>query len=605
MPADNSSVVVSGFPLISKNGMPISDKLTSALTETIVDLDSTRPSMFVLRFVEAIAPDQDSGANFAIGDVISITEAESSTKLFEGEVTSLEAEFGPGGNRTVVRGYDKAHRLHRSRQYRVFLQKTDSDIAREIISGAGAVAGTIEHTSNTHEALHQVNQTNWDFLKWRAEENNLVLDTSDGKINLRKPDPPSMAALTLSVHDSLLAFRPRLIAPAAAQVVVKGWDEKQKQMSTDQQALSAATPSSASVSDTPNSLAGNYSPDPHVSSIRSVDKVGELTGIAKSIAQRYADSHIEAEGVALGHPSLTPGSVVEVKDAGTTFNGKYCITSARHVFNAEHRYTTVMRFTGLRDKSLLALTANATSADGNSRVPRINGVVSAIVTNLKDPESRCRVKLKFPWLDDAVETDWARTVQVGGGNGHGAVILPEVNDEVLVAFEQGDFRRPFILGGLYNGQDKPHDSQSYTVNGQGQVERRGFASRLGHKLVIEDTDSAASGIKLETADEKFLIYMNQKDTKITIDALNGKVEIHGSDDVSVKSDKNIAIEAMQKISITGKQGVDIKSDTGDVSMAGLNTKMTANAKATISGNAGLDLSTSAIAQLQGSLVKIN
>ena len=74
---------------------------------------------------------------------------------------------------------------------------------------------------------------------------------------------------------------------------------------------------------------------------------------------------------------------------------------------------------------------------------------------VRDSSSLARVKLSFPWLSDDYVTDWARTLHPGAGNSRGFTVLPEVGDEVLVAFEQGDLGRPFVLGGLFNGVDKP------------------------------------------------------------------------------------------------------------------------------------------------------
>ncbi len=81
------------------------------------------------------------------------------------------------------------------------------------------------------------------------------------------------------------------------------------------------------------------------------------------------------------------------------------------------------------------------------------GVVIAQVSDTQDPEKAGRVKLTFPWLSADYVSDWARTVQLGAGKDRGWTVLPEVGDEVLVAFEQGDFSRPTVLGGLYNGVD--------------------------------------------------------------------------------------------------------------------------------------------------------
>ena len=86
---------------------------------------------------------------------------------------------------------------------------------------------------------------------------------------------------------------------------------------------------------------------------------------------------------------------------------------------------------------------------------RIYGVVVGVVTNNQDPEELGRVKVKFPWLSDADESDWARIATPMAGNEKGIYFLPEVDDEVLVVFEHGDLRFPYIIGALWNGQAPP------------------------------------------------------------------------------------------------------------------------------------------------------
>jgi uncharacterized protein involved in type VI secretion and phage assembly len=85
----------------------------------------------------------------------------------------------------------------------------------------------------------------------------------------------------------------------------------------------------------------------------------------------------------------------------------------------------------------------------------INGVVIGLVTNVNDPDKNGRIKVRFPWLDDNHETDWIRIATLMGGNGRGSFFMPEVNDEVLVAFDHGDARFPYVIGFFWNGQDKP------------------------------------------------------------------------------------------------------------------------------------------------------
>ena len=98
-------------------------------------------------------------------------------------------------------------------------------------------------------------------------------------------------------------------------------------------------------------------------------------------------------------------------------------------------------------------------------------MVVAIVTNNNDPEGNYRVKLNYPWLDENIESGWARVATFDAGNLRGGLFPPEVNDEVLVAFEHGDFRRPFVVGRLWNGVDKP---PMISVDSSGKVNHREY-----------------------------------------------------------------------------------------------------------------------------------
>jgi phage baseplate assembly protein V len=113
---------------------------------------------------------------------------------------------------------------------------------------------------------------------------------------------------------------------------------------------------------------------------------------------------------------------------------------------------------------------------------RFYGVAEALVVDVDDPAQEGRVKVKFPWFDDDTVSDWCRVRQLYAGNGYGTFFVPEVGDEVLVAFVHGDMRLPVILGGLYNGQDKPATHRDSSTD-QKLVRTRG-----GHELLLDDTD---------------------------------------------------------------------------------------------------------------------
>ena len=114
------------------------------------------------------------------------------------------------------------------------------------------------------------------------------------------------------------------------------------------------------------------------------------------------------------------------------------------------------------------------------------GVTIGIVTNNHDPEGLGRVELKLPWLSEDIETHWARVATPMAGNGRGLYVLPDVDDEVLVAFEHGMVEFPYVLGSLWNGKDTPPET-----NEDGKNNRRLLRSRQGHVIILDDTEDQA------------------------------------------------------------------------------------------------------------------
>ena len=211
--------------------------------------------------------------------------------------------------------------------------------------------------------------------------------------------------------------------------------------------------------------------------------------------------------------------------------------------------------------------AGGVGAD-DSRFP---GVVVGIVTNVDDPEKLGRVKVKFPWLDESSESDWARMVHFGAGKDRGALFLPEVDDEVLVAFEQGDPRRPYVLGGLYNAKDTPNEGDELVSSSN--VKRRGYVSKQGSMLIFFD-DPQEEGIALLSSDKELKVSLNKTKTTVHI-ASNGEIKIEGATKVTVDGGQELVLTAQQKVSI----GTDT---TQSVEVNGMQVKVQATAQAALS-----------------------
>src|SRR5437899_3666884 len=111
----------------------------------------------------------------------------------------------------------------------------------------------------------------------------------------------------------------------------------------------------------------------------------------------------------------------------------------------------------------------------------VKGVAVALVTQNKDDEGLCRVKVRYPWHDKPRESYWARLASPMAGDDRGLVIIPDVGDEVLVAFEREDIRFPHVLGSLRNGKEKYPLPNSEVKN-----DIRILKSRKKHYLRFDD-----------------------------------------------------------------------------------------------------------------------
>lgn len=195
--------------------------------------------------------------------------------------------------------------------------------------------------------------------------------------------------------------------------------------------------------------------------------------------------------------------------------------------------------------------SSATSESNLEAGGFVKGVAIALVTQNQDPDGLCRVKVRYPWHSDSAESYWARLAVPMAGKDRGMVFLPEVGDEVLVIFEREDMRFPLILGGLWNGKEKPPES-----NGSGKNDIRVIKTRKGHTLLFDDNASKGR-IELRLNDGKKLAI---DDDGITVDDSAGntlKIDSKGGA-VTVEAKAKLSLKA-QTIEVVGTAGLTLKS----------------------------------------------
>jgi phage protein D len=590
-------------------GSPLPADMAGLLVSAYVDDNLNLPDLFVLSFRD---PDRlvlkKAAIEIGVPVVLSVTSGARTApeKLLAGEVTAIEAEFSAGGSFTVVRGFDQAHRLFRGRVSESYRNVTYSDVVRLVARRAALPVGRVDDSRTVHPHVAQGNESDWQFLSRLAAEIGFEVAVAEGKLDFRTPTPSEEAPeagdhttadpLALVPGTSLLRFRSTVTsAEQVKEVVVRGWDVAKKQVVVGR-AASATT--SAELGVAPVDLAGKFG-----SPVHSVEAPfagqAEVDALAKALADQIAGAFAEFEGVARGDPKLRAGKAVSLGLAGDPFDGRYTLTTTRHVFDPDEGYTTWFTASGRQERSLLGLASGGGTAGAATGSL---GVVSAIVTDVRDPENLCRVKVKFPAMSDSYESDWARTVQAGAGASRGAVNLPEVNDEVLVAFERGDLRRPYIVGGLYNGVDTPNVGEGLIDPANGAVKRRGFLSRSGHGLVFLDADGDG-GVALLTGDRKLRVSLNESTRTVKITG-PGDVIVDAGGKVTVTATGDLELSG-RSITLKAKSGVKVDGGGGGIDLKGAGVARLKGAKATVEGDSMAELKGGALASVSAAMVKIN
>jgi len=542
----------------SKLAVDVDGQLESA---TVIDR-LNMPDTFTLVFRD---PQRDilERAKLAIGKRVKVSTgaltAEAAATLIDGEVTSIEVEYDMVGSRAIVRGYDLSHRLITGGKSKTWDGDTSSDIAKKIATAANLKAD-VEATREVHEHLVQANQSDLDFLMQLAAAVGYTCRVDGDTLLFKKAapatdgpgpgTPDTTAATELVWGTSLLEFSARIAAAAqVSEVKVRGWDPSKKEPIIGQAPVTA---SHADLDTKPSTLSQSFGQN----TLWIVDEPVENQDAADALAQSKADqagsSGYEATAVCQGSAELRAGTAISITGVDALLQGNYTISSSRHEFR-QGTYKTTVECSGRQDRSLTGLVANSLdsnvlgSGGGQSQRTRINALVVGIVTNAEDPMKLGRVKVRFPWLDDSVESHWARVAMPGAGPDYGLVWIPQVDDEVIVGFEFGDVSRPYVLGGLWNGKDKA-PLQDDLVK-EGKINRSGMVSRKGHKLVFDDA-ADKMGIAITTHDGNFKVELDETNGELRIVATGKKLVIQANE-IQIKADANASFEAGGQMKIKG------------------------------------------------------
>jgi phage protein D len=564
---------VAGFE-INAGGAAVDPAVLDAVVELVVDSRLRVPDRLTIRFRDDAQAITAAGT-FAVGTALRVrlaaTQDAASSLVFDGQVTGLAPRFDATSATLTVLALDRGCLLQRAASTASYQDMSYGAIATQLAGGVGLGTGTIED-GLTLAFVQQANETDWDFL-WRlAHDVGYEVKVSEQKLNFRPAGGPAGGSpVTLTLGEELRSFAPRVTGVGQVDTVtVRGWDRTAAQSTTASASPPAATDSTPGLSR--SSLADALGSGGATIVDHPFLDTQHATSIATSAAAAIANAFVEGEGVAAGDPALQAGAKVVIAGVGSTFEGTYALSGVRHVIRAHSSYETRFFIDGREDRSLFGLTQSSARTGWGRRI------VVGVVTNNDDPDTQGRVRVRYPALSDDAEGWWARVVAPGAGGARGLLTLPDVGDEVLVAFEHESEQHPYVLGSVFNGQALPGDL-AQTDGSFGLFSEKKLVVTAGDAIAI----TGAKALTLTASGDALLT------TDADGDGPPGQVSISSKGSLSLSSKQDASVAATTSLGLTAKTSITLDAGTtleisgeGQVTIKAASIKLEATAVVQIS-----------------------
>lgn len=497
-----------------------------------------------------------------------------------------------GPSRLIVEATDKAMAMTLARKNAIFEKMTDSDVIKKLIGEAGLKA-EVSTTSPVQPSIVQYYASDWDLMLIRAQLNGMVVIVTDGKVTVAPPDMSSPPVLTLGYGESILDFRAAMDASTqytADSIQSTAWDPAT-------QALAVSGKASASDNDLGNlssdQLAQVFGIARYPQQTAGTLQPADLTDWSSAELLKARLAKIRGEIRFQGSPLPKPGCTVELEGLGGRFNGTAYVSSVhQHTSNGE--WMTHVEI-GLSPQ-WFAATASEVSAPGAAGLlPPISNLQTGIVLKIDgDPDGEFRVQVQLPLLQAGTLGVWARLGSFYASSQFGAEFYPEIGDEVVVAFMDGDPRFPVIVGSLYSKKNPPPVTPDAKNNQKTIVTKS--------KLRIDFFEEEKI-IEISTPDKQSIRF-DDKAGQVVIKDKAGSTITMASSGVTIDSAAKLTLNAKTDVAITAQGKVSIKGTAG-VDIAGLTIKANADTSFAAQGSAEAKLVSSGMVTVQGGMVKIN
>lgn len=548
--------------------------------------------------------ERSTTGTFALGNEIRVSTI-GGDLLMVGRITSTQMSIrSASAAELVITADDAAMGLARGSKVTTYADMSYTDVVAQIAQRVGL---TVDSTPSTETFPYLIQSgSDLQFLEDMADRigYDWWIGGQTGKQLIFKPPTAGEPVATYTIGDNVIDFSVRASGLHPTAVSVTGWSPTTQMAVASASARVQAGPGTATLSNAGmgEHIASGPKLDPAVATtVRpGATSATEANDLAKSLSDHAAASAILARGVVEGSALLEPGAVVTVAGFGAG-SGQYRLTHVEHVY-ADGGFTTRFTAGDRRPTGLLDLLGpRPTSAFAHQ------GLVTGTVTNNSDRDGLGRIQVLINGLTTSDTSAWARIATHGAGQERGLVVMPEVGDEVLVGFEDGDTRRPVILGGLFGGKAKMAAVGDYGVQDNKTI-GRSLISRLGYRMDISDGDQPARQhvrLSLEKGDAH-MFRLGKDKVQITVpDGVPVEIKagakasfvIDDEGNVTIKGQK-VTIEAQGELAIKSASGaVSVAAAAGDLKLDGMQFALKGSAKGEVNGGGTL--------AVKGGMVQIN
>ncbi|HLL81430.1 MAG TPA: phage baseplate assembly protein V [Longimicrobium sp.] len=423
---------------------------------------------------------------------VTLTDETGEHAAFAGQVVGgTQGHLLNAGSRFRLEAASRSIAMQMHRDMDVFENMAYTDVARRLASDAGLQLTVGEaRAGERYPYLQQSGETDWEFLVRIADENGCWVRPVAGGLELRSGFDDRAWELLWGANLLALSTRCRLANPGYKGAVYQVDEKREHRFHAVRSApalLGGATALVNAATRASHTFASGGDPGVLDDGARAPTLAAFKQRLEQE-SQRALGSAVGVEGTST-HPALKAGDTVHVTDAGTfklAATGKFGVVRVAHRWDGAH----------YSNDFAASPWAGFTSATRPPR-PLAPGFVTAEVVDNGDPQGLGRLRVRYRWQDHPARTLWMRVATPHAGNGRGMLFLPEVGDEVVVAFEQGDPERPCVMGSVWNGKDRaPHQSG---------VQR--IVTRSGNALHLSDEQGRES-VELHTATGTCLIQLS-------------------------------------------------------------------------------------------------